>query len=50
MTLFSKKGTFQERLDAVVDAENGEEGVKEIVDFIREDSSRAICRPRGDVE
>ena len=49
-TLFAEKGTFQERIDAVVKSESDEKAVKEIVDFIRKDSSRAICQPRDGVE
>ncbi len=44
--LFAPEGTLQERVDAVAKAESGEAAVMEIVNFIREDSSRSICQPR----
>lgn len=47
-TLFGPDGTFQERVAAVAKAEIGEEAVMEIVNFIREDSSRSFCQPRDD--
>jgi UDP-N-acetylglucosamine acyltransferase len=45
--LFAPEGTLAERLDATA-ARFGEVGpVADIVDFIRADSSRAICQPKG---
>lgn len=43
--LFTAEGTLQERVDAVAAAESDQAAVMEIVDFIREDSSRSICQP-----
>ncbi len=43
--LFASEGTFQERLQEVADEFSGCAPVMEIVDFIREDSSRKICQP-----
>lgn len=43
--LFSPEGTFQERLQEVAEEFAGCAPVMEIVDFIREDSSRRICQP-----
>jgi UDP-N-acetylglucosamine acyltransferase len=43
--LFSSEGTFQERLQEVAEEFTGCGPVMEIVDFIREDSSRKICQP-----
>ena len=43
--LFASEGTFQERLQEVAEEFAGCAPVMEIVDFIREDSSRKICQP-----
>lgn len=43
--LFASEGTFQERLQEVAEEFTGCVPVMEIVDFIREDSSRKICQP-----
>jgi len=48
--MFAPSGTFQERVDAVAEAEGGQAAVMEIVNFIREDSSRSICQPRDDAD
>ncbi len=43
--LFASEGTFLERLQEVAEEFAGCGPVMEIVDFIREDSSRKICQP-----
>ncbi len=43
--LFSQEGTMAERLDDVANLFKDVGCVMEIVDFVRADSSRAICRP-----
>jgi UDP-N-acetylglucosamine acyltransferase len=43
--LFADEGTMNERIRDVADMFADNEPVMEIVDFIREDSSRAICQP-----
>ena len=43
--LFAPEGTMAERLEDVAEMMSEIEPVMEIVDFIREDSSRAICQP-----
>ena len=43
--LFAPEGTMAERLDDVAELMHDNEPVMEIVDFIRADSSRAICKP-----
>lgn len=43
--MFAEEGTFQERLDDVLETYHDQEQVKEIVDFIRTDSNRPICMP-----
>ena len=43
--LFAPEGTMTERLDDVAELFRDNEPVMEIVDFIRADSSRAICQP-----
>jgi UDP-N-acetylglucosamine acyltransferase len=48
--MFATTGTLQERVDAVAEAEGDQAAVMEIVDFIREDSSRSICQPRDDAD
>lgn len=46
--LFGPDGTLRERVDALAEAQGGEEAVMEIVNFIRADSNRSICQPRDD--
>ena len=46
--LFAPEGTMAERLDEVAEQFKGVELVMEIVDFIRADSSRAICQPKSE--
>lgn len=43
--LFAQEGTLSERIEDVADLFSENEPVMEIVDFIRTDSSRAICQP-----
>ena len=43
--IFALEGTLAERLDDVAEDFSDNEPVMEIVDFIRADSSRAICQP-----
>jgi UDP-N-acetylglucosamine acyltransferase len=45
--LFAEKGTLMERVDDVASLHNESRPVREIVEFIRADSSRAICQPRA---
>lgn len=45
--LFSAKGTFLERVEAAAARFKEVAPVIEIVDFIRADSSRALCQPKG---
>ena len=44
--LFAEEGTMQERLDDVAELFSGNELVMDIVEFVRADSSRAICQPK----
>jgi len=46
--IFAHEGTMAERLDDVAEDFVNNEPVMEIVDFIRADSSRAICQPALD--
>jgi UDP-N-acetylglucosamine acyltransferase len=46
--LFAEEGTLQERLLDVAELFSGNPLVMDIVDFIRADSSRSICLPKGD--
>jgi UDP-N-acetylglucosamine acyltransferase len=46
--LFAPEGTMAERLEEVADRFREEASVMEIVDFIRFDSSRAICQPKSE--
>ncbi len=46
--LFAEEGTMAERLNDVQDSFSGYEAIMEIVDFIRSDSSRAICQPKAE--
>jgi UDP-N-acetylglucosamine acyltransferase len=43
--MFAEEGTFQERLDDVLETYAEVPQVVEIVRFIREDSTRPICLP-----
>jgi UDP-N-acetylglucosamine acyltransferase len=44
--LFAPEGTMAERLEEVVEQFKAVASVMEIVEFIRADSSRAICQPK----
>jgi UDP-N-acetylglucosamine acyltransferase len=46
--LFAQEGTMQERLDDVAEMFADSEMVMDIVDFMRTDSSRAVCQPKLD--
>ena len=46
--LFAEEGTLQERLEDVAELFAENPYVMEIVDFVRADSSRAICQPKLD--
>jgi UDP-N-acetylglucosamine acyltransferase len=43
--MFAEEGTLQERLDDVLESYGSIDQIKEIVDFIRDDSNRPICLP-----
>ena len=46
--LFAQEGTMAERILDVADLFGANEPVMDIVDFIKANSSRSICQPRGD--
>lgn len=46
-TIFSKEGTFIERLNAASSHYKNNHDVMEIINFIQDDSSRAICQPKN---
>lgn len=48
--LFARDGSMTERLDDVASLFHDQGPVMEIVDFIRADSSRAICQPRNGLD
>jgi UDP-N-acetylglucosamine acyltransferase len=43
--LFAAEGTLAERIEDVADMFQGNKAVTDIVEFIRADSTRAICQP-----
>ena len=45
--LFSQGGTMVERINEVIDLYGGNAGVMDIINFIRDDSSRALCTPHA---
>src|SRR5438128_12532995 len=45
--LFSAEGTFSDRVNEAADRFSGIPPVDDIIAFIRADSSRAICQPKG---
>jgi len=47
--MFADEGTFQERLDDVVEIHAGNAEVMEIVDFIRAEANRPLCLPEREV-
>ncbi|MDA0782005.1 MAG: acyl-ACP--UDP-N-acetylglucosamine O-acyltransferase [Proteobacteria bacterium] len=46
--IFSQEGTLQERMEDAAEMFKDNIGVKEIIEFIRTNSSRAICQPKHD--
>ncbi|MBV8651022.1 MAG: acyl-[acyl-carrier-protein]--UDP-N-acetylglucosamine O-acyltransferase, partial [Alphaproteobacteria bacterium] len=46
-TLFGEAGTLSERVDEIADRYREVKPVQDIVSFIRADSSRALCQPKG---
>jgi UDP-N-acetylglucosamine acyltransferase len=44
--LFAQEGTMQERIDDVIALYSEDEGVMEVVEFVRTESSRAILQPK----
>ena len=48
--LFAQEGTLQERIEDVSQLYPDSELVQEVVDFIRNSSSRGICQPHQDAE
>jgi UDP-N-acetylglucosamine acyltransferase len=46
--LFAEEGTMAERLEDAVEMYRDQQAVMDIVEFIRFDSSRAICQPRAE--
>ena len=45
--LFAHEGTMQERVDDVIELYADNEGVMEIIEFVREESSRAVLQPKS---
>jgi len=45
--LFAQEGTMQERVDDVIELYADNEGVMEIIEFVREESSRAVLQPKS---
>lgn len=46
--MFAQEGTMAERIGDVLETYSEHEAIMEIVDFIRSDSSRAICQPKAE--
>ena len=46
--LFDGGGTFQDRLTKLLSTNPSSQAVLEIIKFIKKDSSRAICQPKGE--
>ena len=46
--MFAEEGTMAERLEDASEMYRDSEAIMEIVNFIRSDSSRAICQPRSE--
>jgi UDP-N-acetylglucosamine acyltransferase len=44
--LFAQEGTMEERIEDVIKLYSEDEGVMEVVNFVREESSRAILQPK----
>lgn len=45
--IFSNEGTLEERIDDAIEHFKDNEAVVEVIEFIRSDSSRAICLPKN---
>ena len=46
--LFTGKDNFQDRVAALLSDKTQTQALKEVIDFIQQDSSRAICQPKDD--
>ena len=46
--LFSGKDNFQDRVAGLLSDKTQTKALKEVIDFIQQDSSRAICQPKDD--
>ena len=46
--LFSGKDNFQDRVAGLLADKTQTQALKEVIDFIQQDSSRAICQPKDD--
>jgi len=46
--LFSGKDNFQDRVAGLISDKTQTQALKEVIDFIQQDSSRAICQPKDD--
>ena len=46
--LFSGKDNFQDRVAGLISGKTQTQALKEVIDFIQQDSSRAICQPKDD--
>jgi UDP-N-acetylglucosamine acyltransferase len=46
--LFGRDDTLAERIERVAQEFGGTAGVNEIVEFVRAESARALCRPRAE--
>ena len=46
--LFSGKDNFQDRVAGLLADKTRTQALKEVIDFIQQDSSRAICQPKDD--
>lgn len=44
--LFASEGTLSERIDDVATRFSDNDAIKNVIEFIRQDSSRAICQPK----
>ena len=44
--IFAESGTLNERVDELAEALGSDDRVKHVIDFIREGSSLALCRPK----
>ncbi len=46
--MFAEEGTMAERLTDVLESFADHGAVSEVIDFIRSDSTRAICQPKAE--